>query len=239
MGRHSITLDNFTDFHGVVNGVEILSTLPLEPYVPSDEIDINLGRIARAARIGHLNSLTFSRYSEQTSVTPGVDSLGEDGSATASFSANASTPPRADSSLDRGNPSLYKKGQGTIKINLGHEDLNEVNLREAKPWAQYLDIATSEGLRACSNRKLLSGKGYRALMMSLWTLQPVLDLANHNLSNVAADYGQQMLLYSAMIGLLSAIDGSSAEFSLTPGFSLDRIGAVQAYTRTHKFAKAK
>lgn len=241
MGRHSITLDNFADFHGEVNGVEITSILPLEPYVPSDEIAIDLGRVSRAARFGHLNSLTFRRYTEQFTVTPGVDSMSEEGSATASFSAtNAGTSPRGDSSVDPKKTFVFDKGSGTVKINLGHEDLNDVNLREAKPWASYLDTAISEGLRSSSNRKLLGAtlddRVWRVIFAASNLLKPVLDLKSHGLSKAASTYANDILWYNIMIGLVGSFK-TGGELSLTPGFSLDRLGLVQAYTQTRKFVK--
>ncbi len=237
MSKETITLDNFADFHGEVHGVEIKSNLPLEPYVPSSEINVHLGRIGRAAHFGHLGSLAFRRYSEQDSITPGVDSVSEDGSATASFSASASKAPRIDPAVNIHSSPLFNKGSGTVKINLGHEDLNDINLREAKLWANYLDTTMGESIRACSNRKLLSSKTQRAIFASLYLLWPVIDLSSHDVGKAIADYAINIGWFTSIAIFFG---GKNGEFtSLIPGFPLDRMGLVQAYTRTHKLVETK
>jgi hypothetical protein len=238
MGKNTITLDNFADFHGEVNGVEIQSNLPFESYVPTTEIDVNIGRIARAARIGHLGSIAFRRYSEQTSITPGIDSVSDNGSATASFSVTASKAPRIDPSLNpRRGSVLYTKGDGTVKINFGHDDLNDISLREAKPWAHYLDKTLSESLRACGNRQLMKNKPFRTLISSIYLLSPVLDFAGHKFGSIPSGYARSLMWYTGSTAIFAGTQGEYT--SLTPGLPIDRLGLTQAYTRTRKFVKAR
>lgn len=239
MSKETVTLDNFADFQGEVHGVEIQSNLPFDSYVPSTEIDVNLGRIARAAKFGHLGSIAFKRYSEQSSIIPVVDSVSEDGSATASFSATASKTPRIDSSLLSQNTGIYDKGSGTVKINFGHDDLANINVREAKPWADYLDTTIGAGLRSCSNRKLFSSRAYRALMTGIYAWRPLLDLTGHNMDGLTHDYVNSLAWYTLVIGGIGYFGGTGGEFTLTPAVSLDRLGLVQTYTRTRKFVEAK
>jgi hypothetical protein len=245
MGRQTITLDNFDEFRGEVNGVLMAANLPMEPYVPSDEIHVDLGRIATAARIGHLRLVLFERYSEQDSISAGVDSVGDDGSATAAFSASATRAPRINAeSLTPGEPTFHKGGGG-IRINLGHSDLDEANLREAEPWAKHLDASIREGMRACTSKKLFkNNRAYRvgAFMFNAAFLGTVLTLSGvepSNLNGIAEMGVGSAVGYNARNVTGKVFQGLQPEYSLIPYIPLDRMGLVHAYTHTRKFVKAK
>lgn len=241
MGKNTITLDNFADFHGEVSGVEIRSHLPMEPYVPGTEINVNLGRIARSAHLGRLGSIAFRRYSEQTQVTPGVDSVSEDGSATASFSASASKTPRIDSTIEpyRMLLPVANKGTGVIKINMGHKDMDDARLRDAEPWAHFLDRATSEGLRGCAKSKLLSRPAIRAVAYGLGSIPIGLTALNYGVETSTLQYAQGVGFWSVVVGVIARTRGSTGEFTALPMLPLDRMGLAQIYTRTRKFVETK
>ncbi len=239
MSKETITLDNFTDFYGEVNGVEIACNLPVEEYVPSSDIHINLGRIARAAKIGRLETVLFERYSESDSMSPGVNSVSEDGSATVSFSSSATRTPRIRYGTDRSH-GLWNKGMGLIKINFAHDDLNDVNLREAKPWAEYLNTSMRKGLERCSNNQLY-GKNkiirpcgfvvYNSLVVGLGSAGSTDALLQ--------DYAAGVISYNILLHIFAWFNTDSPEHTLVPYMPLDRMGLVQAYTRTRKFVEAK
>lgn len=239
MGRGAITLDNFADFHGEVHGVAIRSNLPLESYVPSGEIAVDLNRIARAANFGHISSLAFRGFNEESSVNAGIDSVSDDGSATATFTASATIAPRIESVLagDTTEP-IARRGTGIVRINFSHDDLNDVNLREAVPWADHVDTAIREGLRSVGNKKLLERPFYRTgFLASLATIGTVSgELLRPPLQGIAIAVAGTEFWYNAM---LKTRLGQEAETTLIPFMPLDRLSLIQAYTRTRRFAKVK
>lgn len=246
MSKNTITLDNFADFQGEVHGIEIQSNLPFDPYVPSTEINVHLGRIARVAKLGHLGSVAFRRYSEQSSVTLGVDSISDDGSATASFSASASKAPRINTGIDTNKDAApwVSKGHGIIKLNLGHDDLSEINLREAQPWSNYLDRGIREGLRSSSTKKLLDQPLRRGAITVIWGGIPLVRTLIGDVSGGAELYLGNDALFIGVAAALSRFQsrvprptGESTIFF--PGLAVDRMGLIQAYTRTRKFVEAK
>ncbi len=237
MSRERMTLDTFADFSGEVNGVTIRSHLPLESYVPSSEIDVEIGRIARAASLGHQSSIAFRGYSEKSFITAGVDTVGDDGSATASFTASAVKAERIDSDLSM--PDIVtRKGTGTVRINFAHDDLDGVNLREAKPWANHVDTSIKEGLRSTANKKLMGKIGYRigSAVFLLGGMGTLVAIKNPSALGITSAVALGEVTYNAV---LVAFSGREGEFTSVPFVPIDRLGLVQAYTHTRRFATTK
>lgn len=242
MSKETITLDNFAEWDGEVHGVEIQSALPLEKYVPGPEITVNIGRIARIARVSRLETLSFRGYSERESISVGVSSLNEDGSATATLSASAAVS-RTDS-LVQSTPlfPMPERGRGGIRINFSHPDLNDVNLRDARPWANHLDSSIKEGLRNCANKQLFSNYGpWRALGLAIdrtsWGGLVALSGPSDIKTLIGTSIGAQVLTtlgYNA----LGRSQREDPEYSLVPYLPLDRLALAHFGTRGRKLVKA-
>lgn len=245
MSKETVTLDNFADWHGEVHGVEIKSALPLESYVPSGDINIHLGRIARAARFGHLGSVTFTGYSERSFTAPGVSTLNEDGSATAAFSAVAIRAPRGRSDVNTVAPFMFNRGTANVKINFDQEGIAG-NFRDPNLWAGILDLSIKEELRASSQKKLLNPKGARLAggMLSIALPVTIATLAGTGLVEFAKAYGEELVVVNGFMQAAAHFmpeeaEANHPEITFLPFLPLDRLGLVQAYTRTRKFTKAK
>lgn len=145
---------------GTVHGVEIISALPLEPYVPSSDITVNLGHIAQTANIGRLGSVSFRRYTQHPDyAAPSIAGTHTDGTAVSSVVVSAARTKRIEPSLEplgQSGPGTVK-GVGDIKINFGHEELQDVNAGDAQVWAQYLNTAVGKGLRGSRGIASLPG----------------------------------------------------------------------------------
>jgi hypothetical protein len=250
----TVSLAEFAEFQGEIGGIEIASALPLEPYIPGDEININLGRIARAASAAHLGSVEFGRYTRtKDQISPDVANVHDDGSATASLAATASRSPRTEPSVHiPGLVELWNEGDASIKINFGHPDLDDAKVREAKPWAQLIDKAISEGLRWAGNRKLVHTQlDARAFVGTGCTLSPAVQMALIDTELGAFSYAFGFVMYNGLlVGAGSARMnyfsrrgqwGSrfKGEYSLTPGIPFDRLAFLHAYSRIRKFAEVK
>jgi|GEM_PF-3887596 len=255
MGKKTVTLDNFTDFHAEVDGVEIYSHLPFEPYVPTTEIDVRLDNISKAARIGRLERVRIGAYTESNSTTVGINSLNTDGSASASYSVSATKAPRVNTQNHPLLNPILTKGDVDIKINVGHEDLESANLRQAKPWSKLLDTAISQGLREGGKEQLLDYLPLRVACVAILGILPISCLTalgsaasdSYSLSTVSqtaiGSYAGLMGMYNYLAFLNHSNKNKdraeSLEESLTPFIPLDRLGLVKLYTRTHKFVKVK
>ncbi|HVV25527.1 MAG TPA: hypothetical protein VHC21_00635 [Candidatus Saccharimonadales bacterium] len=245
MGKNTITLDNFSAFHGEVHGVEIQSNLLFEPYVPTTEIDVNLDRIARAARIGHLGSVAIRRFSESSMHTvPAVVNLHDNGTATATRAAVSSRSKKIDYSLDTNSLVMSTKGNASIKINFGHEDVDDMQLREPEAWAQFLDSRIRAGLYGSAQKKFLSNLGYRLQVIGGIVLISG-GFAIGNIEVGAVAYGAiaagDLLTMSWKSKHLNRHEKlyHAPEVSFTPGLPLDRLALAKTYVSTRKFVKAR
>jgi hypothetical protein len=237
-----ITLDNFADWHGEVGGVEIDSNLPFEPYVPAEAIDVHLGRIARAARMSHLNYLAIGAHAESSFSMPGVASVDRDGSATMAMSDSTDRTPRGRSAAEYVAPFMFNKGRGDISINFAQDDF-EGNLRDPSLWAKVMDLSIRDQLREAGKKKLLRPADLRVSGFAICTVAGSIGLGilNHNL---AAGYtidvlGMNGLMQAAKHLMPAEAQANDPETTLLPMLPLDRVALTSIYTRTRKLIAAK
>lgn len=246
MSRHTITLDNFQGWSGEVSGVEIASNLELPPYVPTTEIVVDLGRIARVGRVGRLRTIHLGQFSEyEDRHTPGVNSIEADGSATATITAAKTKVKRVSIATEKDGYDDMGHSSANISLNLSHPDLDNGSLREAQNWASILDSGTREGLRSASIEHIiknrdLSGKFFGAYWASLLTGDILRSTMVNDYKYFVSDIGIIACVNIASGGIRKAVTGKlDYEWSLTPGMAIDRVAIVQALTRTQKLVKAK
>lgn len=254
MSRASIALSNFADFRGQVQGVNITANVPLEPYLSDGEINIHLGRIARAANFARIRSVEFSRYSQsEDPVSVGIAGISGKDTAIAALTATGGAVRRIDPELDIPLPIgwLISKSRLSVGINFGHEDTKKAPVREAGPWARYLDTTISEGLRWGSHQSLLRrDMAGRAVLATAATVTPAQELiVNGGAGEAALIYGAGVAFYTVLAsGIARAMNSSprshifgpfSGELTAAIGLSVDRLALTHAYTRTHKFADVR
>ncbi len=251
MARESITLDNFTDWHGQVDGVEIRSYMDFPDYVPTTDISVNLSRIAMFSRLGRLEGVRIGLYDRQPDVDFGISGTNQDGSAIAS-AVSISAEDRSSNSVSRPqDDSLeYPRGRGFVRINVGHSDLDNKLLRDAQPWAELLDKGMREGLTISGQKQLTEPRLERRVGFSI---DKVID--GIGACALATVFGEVKVipLYLAYSCLDDSIGFSRKlgaklirrepikdyEHSLLYNLPLDRVVALKTLARTRKIVKAK
>lgn len=239
VSKHTISLDNFAGWEGEVHGVRVVSNLAFSPYEPVSDVQVDVGRIARAARFGNLESLIFNRYSREDSLSVGVDSVASNGGATAVLSAAAVKVGRVETELAPSGIPFYSQGQGTIKINFGHGDLQRVNAREAEPLARHINLAVKEGLLDESYKQLLGSKINTLAGLSAFAMAASAEIADSG--SVAKGLLMGLVFSSTMYTLTFNANRQKLMHpgQLVPFLSLERLAAVQAYTRSRDFVRTK
>lgn len=162
MSKNTIQLDNFAEWQGQVKGVEISSRIMLPEYVPTHEMSVDLGKIATIASLGRLQSLHINLYEEKQQTNLSVSNIDAQGTATAG-AAKAGTINRAQSSINSNHdrPLKFPRGDGVVRINVNHPDLDDKVLRSPKPWADLLDKGVRDGLATAGRKQLLEPKKER------------------------------------------------------------------------------
>lgn len=247
MSKHKITLDNFTDWHGEVNGIELESYLPLPDYVPTNELEVNLGRIARLAQVGRLASVQFGLYSEECSGTFGVRSINSDGSSTAA-AVKTSSPARAKSEADspfQNEQYIFPPGHGLVKVNVSHPDLDDQVLREAKPWARLLQRGMSDGIYHAGKKQMTSYRDirYKAAGM-LWGGYSAIG---GGVALLTQDINTLVIVpvcssaHGVIYPQIDKVTGKQqlAETSLLPFWPQDRILALRLLSKTQSIVTVK
>ena len=156
MSSERMDLATFSEFQGSLNGIEFANAINLPSYVPAEAIDVHIGRLATIAKVGRLCALRIGTYSESTQLSVAINGINADGSATAS-SVATKTAHRSSTALS--NPhedgSLFPRGVATIKINTGHDDLNQAKVRQPQPWADLVAKGLRAGLVEATKNQLL------------------------------------------------------------------------------------
>lgn len=250
MSKNSITLDNFLDWHGEVNGVEVRSYLPLPEYVPTQDIYINLGRIATLAKVGRLKSVKLGLYEEEQELSYSIGSVDQSGTATAA-AIKAGTISRSSSSINRNNenPLQFPRGGGIIKVNTNHPDMDDQVLRRPQPWAEILDKGFRDGLRNAGKKQLLEPKlerrvgfavgkifdSFFAGSMAWWTKSPDIVPLVYGISMMDDAAGLTQRLTNKI--LRKPLD--DYEHTLLRRLPMDRFLIVSALASTQKLVTSK
>lgn len=250
MSKSEITLDNFTDWHGKVRGVEIRSFMPLPEYVPTTEININLGRVATLARIGRLESVRFSLYDEDQDVSYGISGVNAGGSATAS-AVKVETANRTSNSVNRPSDDAFKyiRGRGQIKINASHPDMDNQVLRDTQPWVRLLDRSMREGLRDSGKKQLTEPKLERVAGFGVSKVFDGIIGGGYAAVFQAPEFIPIYMVWSALddgLGMTRRLGAKirkkpieDYEHSLLYHWPQDRVFALNAISRTRKIVTAK
>lgn len=235
MARGAITLDNFANFHDEVRGVEIRSHLPFESDIPSTDINVRLDRIARAARIGHLNRIAFREPAHELSADAADEGIAAD--------AQLTTAPSVTSSVNPEHAFIFSRGSGTVAFSLdslfrtGPGDDPDVS--DAETLAGRLNSTIGEGVRACTHNQFVGNKAIdrvlRGLILGSAVVQTSLELKGHGVGYGASGYVNNAFWYNVVLAVLG---GKKGEYTLVPGLPYDRMGLVQAYTRNRKLVEA-
>lgn len=247
MSSGTVSLAEFSNLNGEVSGVEIDSSLPIPPYVPSEDIEVNLERVARAAKIGHLSNINIGATHKTDEMQVSIGEAYQDGTASPSFTGTLSaTSSLANAIVDTSSHPQFSRAESSVSINFGHSDFDDADLRDPKVWAKHLDAALRSGLREASLKKLANGK-LRATSMAIFGLNsgvvlpeiynvdPPLSLA---IAAVVQTFGTPLLCRGPFGEPQKLRDNESSLFAAT-GLPLDRIILSSMYTRTRRFAKVK
>ncbi len=141
MRRDCISLDNFAEWSGEVNGVEIDSRLPLSEHVPASEIDVDLGRIGRLVSFGRLQRLEFRFDGEDQAMAFSVDEADQNGATNTAASKAPTVIGLKEATFPRGN--------GLVRVDGA---LNNELLGNPKAWANLFDKEIKDGLKNASRQ---------------------------------------------------------------------------------------
>lgn len=163
MAREIIHLEDFQHgFEREVNGIKLSSGLVFEPYVPTDEVLVDLSRISGMARVARLSAVSFARRTDsRDSIIAGVDSVSSDGTATVTSAKTASKQKRSTTEQEEFIAPYILKMPATVKLNLGHEDLDKKPLRDPNNWARVLDLGIKNGIKDAGLTWLSMSRGRR------------------------------------------------------------------------------
>ena len=235
---------------------ELVWRVNLPPYVPADRMAVNVQRLGHLARLGGFASLRIGSYSGETTITtPGIDSVAQDGSATATMSAAISKAETQQSSVDptravyRGYDD-YVWTRGQVLLNTSEID-NRVgkkgtNVRDAKTWSKELNAALGQGIRGAVSKNLierpdkLNAVSEYLVIASITTGLNLLfsgtsDLLNNELINLASYHILWRYVFAKTFNKLSPKD---RRLSLIPVMQLDRVLAAQGLSRMLPLVKS-
>lgn len=229
----------------------------LPDYAPSENITINLDKLARLARLGGMESIRVESYvGDTTQIVPEVNSVDQHGVASASKKASISKAKtlktEVGGALDIEVPYDYRWQLGKISLNIAEIDervAQKGNLRDADAWSKELDKALRKGMVKNSWDSLvvgppISGKVKPLSDLSLVTLTAA--ILGRSGPELAAGVAQSYIALS-LVGdhLLSKVTGilpedvkfSDRKHTLMRGFALDRHMAVRTLASYGRIAK--
>lgn len=254
MSKNTISLEEFqAGYVTEVRGVQISSNLNFLPYAPTDQVAVDLGRIARIAKIGRLNEVEIGQYHEQDETyQPTVSGLDDNGTATASQSGlRRAQLDRSKIEDVEGVKSIMLRGHTDIKINFAHPDISESNPRDPKNWSKVIDLAIKDALKVSSARQLFTSSPLvRSWVISLSSFRTATS------GDVFAQIPKEVIFNAGMLVFCSLLEyllinmnnrsgvytdekyeklmkKISPEYSIVPFLPIDRFLAVTALTGSH------
>jgi hypothetical protein len=225
----------------------------LPEFVPTSSIGINVHRIERLAQVGGVGHvLVDMKDGDSTSYQGGVDSVGVDGSATASMRvakhaaslSNAEVSPFTNNNSPLISYAEYKWGNGHITINateLGNRINDKDSLRSPEPWSRLLNKAILHGLTQASREQLLGD----VPIFSKFTFGLAVGFTffiNHfgiN-SELLPDALTSSILMQTTQAMLAGAHGdrlSDRRISLIPAYQVDRLMIVNGLAKVAKVVK--
>ncbi len=231
----------------------------LPEYVPANEIGINLRRLGRLARLSGFESLRVASYDgEVTKLAPGIDSVGQDGSATASMPSAVSKAETSRQSIHgQTAPELplsiedYTWTNGALLLNTSEIDGRvgqKGNVRDANVWAKELNAALTKGMRAMVAKNLIERPSMFHKITAPLPLAASLIVIDAQYVN---DFSAQTLIELGLIGIpllhtmfepayemiVHKFPPNKRRWSLVPGVQLDRVLAVNSLSRISPLVK--
>ena len=250
MSKTAIDLENFAEWHGSVDGVEMEAHLSLPSYIPAADIHVDLGRIARIGRTARFERISFSLYDESQDTSASVSGINADGSAVAT-AVKVARATRARGTVGRWyiRGDQFQKGEAHVRINASHPDMDDQVLRDPEPWAKLLDKGVRDGLKKAGKAQLLEPARLRAknaLKRKAWD-----GMVAAAATGISQDPGRFPYIVGAFM-VLDAIDPLTRiirrvspdqlidpEYSLIMGYPIDRYLATTVLTRTARLVTAK
>ncbi len=232
----------------------------LPDYAPAEAIGVDIERLGKLARLGGCNQVTItSGGGDVTEMMPGVSSVDEHGSATATMSA---TIVKAElTQLQRGEaPDAFARRHYdyfwpnvTMKLNLSEitDRLSASKkpgaLRQPAAWADQINKAMKQGFRRVARENLLINaplgyklspfvcEGFLAGCGELFFGNNAADVLSYMAATTAA---VQFALEPFDLSRRHGLPISERRWSFIPGLQADRVLAVNGLTRTLKLAKS-
>jgi hypothetical protein len=136
----------------------------LPDYAPAEQILVNVNRLGRLAWLGGMESLRVDSYvGDVTQMTPEVDAVDTQGTATATMKGSISKAETHKTGVSGFNdpdvPYDYEWTRGKVSLNVAEIDervAQKSTLRDPKEWSKQIDRALRTGVRESSWKSLVS-----------------------------------------------------------------------------------
>jgi hypothetical protein len=237
--------------------------VPLPDYAPTEQIMVNVHRLGRLAHLGGMESLRIDGYvGDITQVTPEVDAVDDQGTATATVKGSISKPETFKTSLSRFDdaelPYDYEWTSGKVSLNIAELDervARRTKLRDPKEWSRQIDKALRGGVRTNSWESLVSkapsdykwsgvpfltGVGLGTVLRSATKGQLGVGDAG-SAAMLLSSYGLVLRHLSFKLFRMGEFRGrfSDKKHTLIPGPPLDRYLVLNLLSRTQPVVKPK
>lgn len=239
----------------VYNGVEISCGQILPPYAEPDRIYLDLGRTARIARVGRLESVNIMPFSQREEVISpdisGFHDYSNETTASAAGTASKTKTRRSLSNIREDDIDSFARVNATIQINTAHPDIENKSARDPIVWAHGIDLGLREGLRNASRKHMVNNRDFFDYTIGgMWAALLTKDITqfytdgqinNDNVQNLATTLAYVGITELLITTIRKQRNGGKfdPEWTLIPCLPLDRVAAVQVMSRTQKLVKAK